>query len=366
MNNKKDMPMILAMVFLLSFAHTVYAQTTTTAEAPTEEIPTYIYPDASTFTGPNGVKDIKEKVYYNLLPSNPRIGDDVEIEAEMYGTPVKNATFNWTVNGKSLLQGVGANKFSFFLDTKSTVIVNIITGEGNTVTNKWDFNPRDTAIIWEARTYTPPFYRGKSLYTPESSLILNAIDLDSKNPLTNTYNNYIWKVDGEVQGDFSGVAKNTYIYKGDLLMQEPLFQVITSPISTYNKKNTDKEDNLASLRVQTLKTEVFTYENDPLLGILFNKQLGSSFTFNKEESGVVAYPLYFSVGSSRNLQYKWFANDTLASQNQNNIAFKRTRNNEQSRLSINIDNPAALLQSTDISYIIDTTSNSNLFGFGQN
>lgn len=389
MSNKKDIHIIFCMLFLLSFAHTVYAQTPTAAEqaaalaqlqadaqtqastqteqtTATEETPRYIYPDTSTFTGPNGIKEIQEKVYYNVLPSSPRIGDEVEIEAEMYGTQAKNATFSWSVNGREISTGIGQYKFSFLLSEKSTVVVKIITGEANIVTNTWQFNPRDTTIIWEARTYTPPFYRGKSLYSPESNLVLNAIDLDTPNPLTNTYNNYVWKVDGEVKGDLSGVGKNTYIYKGDLLMQEPLFQVITSPISTYNKKNTDKTENLASLRVQTLKTEILAYENDPLLGILFNKQVGTNFLFDKEESGLVAYPMYFGTASSLGVQYRWYANDELVGQNINNLTFRRTRSNEQSRLSVNIENPVSLLQSADISYIIDTTSNTNFFGFGQN
>lgn len=383
--HKKDIHIILSMVFLLSFAHPVYAQTPTeaetnaalaqiqtaqtqtTTETPViDEIPQYSYPDPDTFGGPNGIKEIREKVYYNVLPSNPRLGDEVEIEAEMYGTPIKNATFSWTLNGKEIAKGIGQYKVSFLLTQKSTVVVKIITGEANIVTNTWNFNPKDTTIIWEAKTYTPPFYRGKSLYSPEANLVLNAIDLTAKNPLTNTYNNYTWKVDGEVLGDLSGVSKNTYIHKGDLMMLEPLFQVTTSPISTYNNVNNDNSQALASLRVPTLRTEIFTYENDPLLGILFNKQLGSSFEFDKNESGLVAYPIYFGLSSSLNAQYAWYANDELATQNQNSIAFQRTRSNEQSRLTINIDNPASILQAADISYIIDTTSNSNILGFGKN
>ncbi len=383
MSNKTDFHIILGMLFLLSFAKIAYAQeelpvdlsniqadAQTASEAELEpeapvEVLQYSYPNPDSFSGPNGIKEIQEKVYYNVLPSNSRINDIVEIEAEMYGTPIKNATFVWLVNNREVLKGVGESKLNFVLSEKSRVVVKIITGEGNIVTNTWNFNPKDTTIIWEAKTYTPPFYRGKALYSPESTLVLNAIDLTAKNPLTNTYNNYIWKIEGEVKGDLSGVGKNTYIYKGDLLMQEPLFQVTTSPISTYNKQNADVEDALASLRVQTLKTEIFTYENEPLLGVLFNKQLGSSYTLDKEESGLVSYPIYFGVPSSLAVKYKWYANDELVSQDNNSLFFKKTRSNEQSRLSIDIENPSSLLQTADISYIIDTASNTNFFGFGQ-
>jgi hypothetical protein len=361
------------MFFLLSFAQTVYAQAPAADVAGQEEtVPVvtdlkYTYDDPSTFTGPNGIKEIQEKVYYNVLPGRPQINDDVEIEAEMYGTQVKNAQFTWTINGKEVLKGVGQYKLNFNLFTKSTVRVTILTGEGNTVRNTWEFNPKETDIIWEANTYTPPFYKGKSMFTPESTLVLHAINLDTENPLTNTYADYTWKVDGEVKGDVSGVGKNTYIYQGDLLLQEPLFQVITSPISTYKSKSSKTPDEtLASIRVQTIQPDIFSYENSPLLGILFNHQLGSDFLFKSDETSIVSYPIYFGLASSLNAQYSWYINDDYVSGAKNSITFKKTKSNEQSRLSVGIQNPGALLQSKDISYIIDTSSNTNFLGFGQN
>lgn len=331
--------------FLMQNTYTSFAQTTEQAD----------------FVGPNGIKEIKEKVYYDVYPSRPKAGDTVEINTEIYGTPVKDAFFTWYIDGKEFEKGIGRNKISFYLSKKTSVSVKILTGPGYPAENQWIFNPQNTVLIWESNTYTPPFYKGKSLYTPESSLILNAINLDSKNPLTNTYNNYIWKVDGTTKGDDSGVSKNTYLFKGDILLQEPYFEVIMQGVSAFRngKQDTASENTVESsavLRVQTLETDVFSYENSPLLGVLFNKQLSSSvFRFNKNETSIVAYPGYFSVPSTINMGYSWYINDNLVKTNSNSIYFKKTRDNEESRLSIDLKNPKALLQSKDISYIINTS-----------
>lgn len=348
MNIRQHLRILACGFFVLGFNHVLFAQNNSNI-------------NSTSFTGPNGIAELEEKVYFEVLPKRPRVGDTVDISIEMYGTPIKDASFTWYINGTQFEKGIGKHKISFLLEKKSAVRVLILTGEGNLVEKNWNFNPQNTVLLWETNTYTPPFYKGKSLYTPESGLILHAINLDAKNPLTNIYADYTWKVDGTVVGEESGVGKSTYIYQGDLLMQEPLFQVIRSGISAFTSKGRDvgvdsQIESSASIRVQTFPTDIVAYEATPLLGILYNKQLSSSFLFNKNETAIVSYPMYYSLSSSLNGLYTWSINDQLIRTNTNSIAFKKTRDNEQSRLSITIQNPKALLQSQDISYIIDTSN----------
>ncbi len=341
MNTWQKIGIGFCLVFSLAYSQTIFAQT----------------PELS---GPNGVKELKEKVYFDVLPTRPRVGDTVEISTEMYGTPIKDALFTWYVDGKEYEKGIGRSKISFFLAKKTTVRLVILTGEGSATEEVWNFNPQNTVIVWESNTYTPPFYKGKSLYTPESSIILHALNLDAKNPLTNNYYNYNWKVDGKVIGEESGVGRNTYIYQGDLLLQEPYFEVNMTGISAFRNGSRDtgsdsQIDSTAAIRVQTFDTNVFMYESTPLLGILFTQQISDTFKFIKSEATLVAYPLYFGIPSSLSGVYKWSVNNELIKENTNSISFKKTRDNEESILSLSIEQPRSLLQSRDISYIIDTT-----------
>lgn len=349
----KHIPTILYVFALCVFvllSNTIHAQNVTSRDGLIIESA-----DPSSFSGPNGVKELEEKVYFNITPSKPRIGDEVEIEAEMYGSEIKNAIFTWTLNGKNILAGTGRYKVTFILEEKSVVNLTLETKEGNVVKKTWTFNPQNTVLIWESGTYTPPFYKGKPLYSPESSLVLHALNLQDKNPLTNTYVDYTWKVDGSVQGDLSGVGKNTFMYQGDLLLQEPLFQVSTSKIQTARGSIGETIDGSSYLRVQTFNTDIFAYENSPLFGILYTKQIGPTYSLKQSEGSVVAYPTYFGLSSSRAGKYEWYINDTLVKLNSNIINFKKTRSGEQSRLSISIKNPNSLLQGKDKSYLIDTT-----------
>jgi hypothetical protein len=211
-------------------------------------------------------------------------------------------------------------------------------------------------MIWESKTYTPPFYKGKSLYSPESSLVLNAINLDQENPLTNTYSKYTWSVDGTVKGDESGVGYSSYVFQGNILKSEPLFSVVIEGINSFKDKNKNNSySNETSLRVQAFDTEIISYEKSPLLGILFNKTIGKEFVLDKDEATLVSYPLYYSLSSSLSGIYSWFVNDVKININSNEVSFKKKTEGERSRLSLKIKNSDSLLQSTGILYIINTS-----------
>lgn len=368
----------------ISIVSTTFLSVTTHGQATTTQdigltfigIPGTTTPQALDLNGPRGIKEIKEKVYYYVSPEKPRMGDLVEIRAEMYGTPVKNAEFAWVINGKTYSRGVGLNKVSFLVSEPTSVTLVLLTGEGNIVTKQWSFDPQNTLIVWEAGTYTPPFYKGKSLYTAESSLALHAINLDVENPLTNVYANYVWQVDGRVKGDDSGVGKSTYVYQGDLLGLEPLFTVDFSGVSSFAdglkaQQSTRKTINgSAKLRVQTKQSQIFTYEKTPLLGVLFNKPLVTNYTLTTPETTVVSYPGYYSLNSALAGDYIWTINDTIVSRGANSLTFKKIRSDEKSRLGVEIKNKKSLLQSKNISYIIDTSSKqsastSTSSGFGK-
>lgn len=309
--------------------------------------------------GAGGIPELQEKVSYTALPERPKVGDLVDFSVEMYGTPVKDAVFTWNIDGKFFKKGQGLNKISIYVQKNTKVSVSILTIKGTTLTKEWNFNIQDLVILWETDTYTPPFYKGKSLFTPESTLVLHGINLDSKNPLTNTYANYVWKTDGTVHGDESGVGKRSFIYKGNILMQEPFFELLYSNVSSYQGVNTVKTSSASTraiLQVQTLDTDIFTYEKTPLLGVLFNKKVDSTYLLQKPETTLVAYPVYYTTPSSLSLSYSWNINDTPVKTNSNFLTFKKTRDNETSRLTIDISNPKSLLQSITKTHIIDTTT----------
>ena len=305
-------------------------------------------------TGPENFSELEEKTYFNIYPERPNIGDTITISAEMYGTNISDSAFDWKINNKSFKSGVGLNKINFVLDKKSTVDLEITTNYGSKIQKQFVFDPKKIILIWESRTYTPPFYKGKSMYTPESSIILNAINLDQENPLTNTYNNYKWSVDGVVKGSVSGAGYSSFSYKGDILKKEPLFSVVVSALNSYKDTVTKTYNNEAVLRIPTLDTEIISYEKSPLLGILFNKTIKPQFRLSKNEATIVSYPFYYGINSTLATVYSWYINDVQIKNSSNELSFRKKKDDELSRLSIKIKNQNSILQSKDILYIIDT------------
>ncbi len=305
--------------------------------------------------GPEEIPELKEKVYFEVFPTKPNLGDTVNIEAQMFGTEIKDSDFTWSMNGKVIKQGVGANRVDFTLDEKTKIDITIKTGKNITIKNSFDFDPKKVVIIWESKTYTPPFYKGKSFYSEESSLVLNAINLDQENPLTNINNNYIWKTDSTVKGSLSGVGYNTFFYSGDILGLEPLFSVTMSSIKSRDASKNNTFNNESVLRVQSLPTEIISFEKSPLLGLMFNKTIQPVYNFNKNETTIVSYPLNYSLFSSLAGTYEWYINDNKINTNLNQISFKRKNDGDKSRLTLKITNPDSILQTINKSYIIDTS-----------
>ncbi len=309
-------------------------------------------------TGPEAIAELQEKVDYTVTPERPNVGSKVNIQADMYGTAVKDANFVWKTAGKTFKEGVGANRIEFILSEKTKVDLSIVTGAGVSIQKSFEFDPKKVVIIWESRTYTPPFYKGKSLYSKESSLILNAINLDQENPLTNTYNSYTWKVDNTVKGNESGVGYSSFVFKGNILGIEPLFTVSMTGITSAKDRANNKNNSFASeavLKVQALPTEILSYEKSPLLGVLLNKPIKTEYNLDKSETTIVSYPTYYAFSSSLSGLYEWYINDVRINNSLNELSFKKKKDDEKSRLSVKIKNPASILQTRDVSYIVDTT-----------
>lgn len=319
-------------------------------------IPTKIFSQTELIK-PGDIPELKEKVYYNVSPSKPNMGDNIQLEAQMYGTPVKNSIFVWKINGVVFKEGSGVNRANFILSEKTKIDLKITTETGNIIEKSFEFDPKKIIIIWESRTYTPPFYKGKSFFTPESTLILNAINLDQENPLTNKYNNYIWKKDSTVLGNQSGVGYSSFAYEDDILGIEPLFKVSLSNVKSFNDKNTSKNsfNNEALLKVRALPSEIISYEKSPLLGVLFNKTIKNTYNFNKTETTLVSYPLNYSFSSLFSGIYTWYINDVKINTNLNEISFKKRISDERSRISLEIKNEASILQTKNVTYIIETS-----------
>src|SRR3989344_1490686 len=83
-------------------------------------------------------------------------------------------------------------------------------------------NAQSIDILWQGETYTPPFYKGKTLLSTQSGITLVAIPhgLGSSANL-----NYKWTRNGTVLGNISGRGKNTLTFVDSVLSRSQTFKV---------------------------------------------------------------------------------------------------------------------------------------------
>ncbi len=179
-----------------------------------------------------------------------------------------------------------------FVSSSALAQVNVVTK---------NITPNIT-LVWEARSYVPPFYKGKALMPDGGDGRIVAF-LPSGIAATDK-TSYSWRVDGAVDGARSGVGKNTYEVRSEIFGGSPLIVVEVSdekgPIGT------------GALRIPLTKPRVLVYADAPLGGVLFNVE---NPRLNGEELVVETYPLFFTTTRRDNpaLSYRWEVNSSSVS-----------------------------------------------------
>ena len=311
---------------------------------------------------PEQMKEIKQQLDVTVSPETPKPGDDVNIMIEAYGGLDLNSTdVQWLINGKQQLRGVGEKKFKFNVGNSgiSNVVLNIFPKNQPQIVRTFTFNPSNVDLLWEAETYTPPFYKGKALFSPESSVTMVAIpNFTNGNSRINDSNVvYKWSLDREVQGDNSGYGKNYFKYTADIIPLDRTIDVEAYPSGNENRKG------VGSVDLSTKNSFALFYEDSPTNGIMFNYSLGGQINLGtRNESKVSVFPYNFSAPNKDwGLEYNWYINSEKIdiSNNINTVTIKRNaleKVNDASVL-VNISNPTHIMQTTENS--IDFLFNNN-------
>lgn len=301
----------------------------------------------------------------SLTPEIPGPNQDVSAEIISFETNLDKASVVWRINGNIVSSGTGKRKIFFKtsgLNTTTNLSLSVTTAEGVNISRQLTIRPTSVDVIWEAETYTPPFFRGKSLFSHESLITFTAIpNITGQNGSTPSPQNliYTWKRNGSALPDFSGYGKNTYKYKSGIISRPIQIEVVvTSPNS----------DSLGRgfATVYPIDPIVVFYEKNPLYGIMFNKNISGNIDLvNREEIEIVALPLFFSGKNLSNNQivYDWKINNSIIDGKtlERSKIFRPIENTSGSSIvSVSAQNTDGLLQLAEEAFSIEfTTSDSN-------
>lgn len=308
---------------------------------------------------------IDEIINVEVIPETPRANQNVSISIESYYYDLSRAKISWYINGALRDSGVSKTNFNFKtgnVGSVSNIKYQITTDSGVYFEKSLTISPGDVSLIWESSAYTPPFFKGKSLFSFEGQIRLIAVpNLLNSNGVKYKPEElvYTWQRGMGTDADASGYGKNVFYWNGSIV---PTPEEITVEVS--DLKNTTRAT--ASVVIEPKETEIFAYENNPSLGILFNKAIKDKFNLKESEVTFVAMPFYFNNPDVEGI-YSWFVNGIQSPETSRYITLRNTSGGEgYSTIDFDLSSQKRIMQSANSTFDIyfgKTTTNSvtNIF-----
>jgi hypothetical protein len=281
---------------------------------------------------------ITEQVSVEVVPEVPVPGQTVNISIKSYSSEFDKANITWRVNNQIISQGTGFRNFSFSAPESGktlTVKVTVLKQEGGVFEKSFTFSPSDVDLVYEAQTYTPPYYKGKALFTSESSVRFIAMPYFIENGVTLNPNNlvYKWSVNGSVIESESGYGKRVFEGQSNLVSRPYNVEVEVSAINSTLKAK-------KSMLVKNNQPDLVIYESNPYLGVVFERAVTGNFKLSGPELSLQAIPYFYSTKQKDNdsIDYTWKVNGIsgVTSSRQSFITF-RNETGEKGRSLITLE-----------------------------
>ena len=291
---------------------------------------------------------IVEQISTTIVPKIPSPLEKTTISIESFSSDLNKSTIVWKADGKIIKQGKGERTISFFAPESGKTLnisLTITKEEGGTIQRSFSFSPANVDIIYEAETYTPPFYKGKALFTSESNIRYIAMpNFVGSNGQKISPDNlvYTWKINDSVIQDVSGYGKRVFETKGKIIQRTTKVGVDVSAVNSDLKAKD-------FVIIDVKQPEVVLYENNPLLGVVYEKGIFGSFLLDRPEVELQSIPYFFSSKQkdSSEVDYVWKINGEIAEIGSKS-SYSRFRNDTgkagRSVISLDVEHFANILQ----------------------
>ncbi len=241
-------------------------------------------------------------------PEKPAPEENVKVTLESYSVDLSSASIIWNQDGKNIGHGVGLKEITIKspIIGKKTIVTAIISSNDNREIRKGIVIQSGAVdIIWETKSYTIPFFKGKNPLVYQNKVKITAIphlSSDGKKEVNPKNLVYKWKRDGKYIDGASGYGNQSVtIDSGDI--PKPL----DISVDVYTRDQ--NQNTINSIKINPTDPSISFYEIDPLYGILFNRALNNRFSLNNSEITLLAAPYGFNnENNSKNLSYVWSIN----------------------------------------------------------
>ncbi|KND50100.1 MAG: hypothetical protein AB203_03885 [Parcubacteria bacterium C7867-008] len=234
----------------------------------------------------------QDPLMVSISPDFPRPYEAVTISPQSNLIDLSASTVSVSVNGVLIEKGSGTAPVQIQAGAAGvrTVVTVTAVNNGQTYTKEITIRPADVALIVEPVSVNHPFYRGASLVSSEGLLRLVALpDLRTTSgaPIPASSLVYTWRNGSQVLQDNSGIGKSVLTATAPVRYRDTTIRVT---VATQDSSIVAEATAFISPTVPVIRI----YQNDPLLGPLFNYALPAKITMTSEEQTFRAVPYYFS------------------------------------------------------------------------
>ncbi len=291
-----------------------------------------------------------DPITLQINPRNPQPNQNVTVQVQSLSMDLNKARISWSVNGTTIASEKGLKSFVIKAGANgsATVVgVSVAGDQGATFSETITIRPVSVDLIWHARSYTPPFYKGKALYPYQGEIVIAALPNIVRNgsivnPKTLVYT---WKNNGEVIGSASGYGKDSITMRGSVIARSVEISVtVTSDQESFS--------GTARTTITPQTPLVLMYEDSPLYGTIYSRALYKTANLTTSEIKLRAAPYFFSTLSPHStalLAFNWSVNSQAASfanNSQPTITLRPPQGvSGASNIGIKVNNPSGLLQS---------------------
>ncbi|KKU26570.1 MAG: hypothetical protein UX39_C0008G0033 [Candidatus Magasanikbacteria bacterium GW2011_GWA2_46_17] len=301
------------------------------------------------------------------VPARPTPHQFVTVIIESFSIDLDRSNISWFLNNNLSKDASNQKTFSFKTGgpgSTSNILIVVKTFEGEVIQETLNIRPATVDVLWEAESYVPPFYKGKSLYPFQGTVKIVALPnivtagggtLSAKNLV------YNWKVDGHPATAASGYGKNFIFFRGDIPLKAANITVEVSSVD----QSYVAEGNTVITPVQP---GIVFYEDSPLLGVLQNRALFGNITLRDEEIKIVAIPYFVGVTEreGRGLSYNWRLNEQkiTGSLDKSALSFRQEKESAgNARVSLEVSSPSRIFQTvtSEISLLFGNPAGVSIF-----
>ncbi|MCG2695268.1 hypothetical protein L6261_04295 [Candidatus Parcubacteria bacterium] len=286
---------------------------------------------------------IETSIDVKIQPESPKANEYISVSIESYSMDLNQSKISWYKNNILEKSGVGEKTFSFQtgkLGGSDTIVAKINSSQLGTITKTIIIRPAEVDLIWETDSITPPLYKGKTLSSFQAKTKVIAVPniIDTNGKLISSENLiYKWKKDWKVLGSKSGYGKNSLILEDFDSIKDVLIGVEIETSDGKFKANNN-------ILIKTYQPKVILYENNPLLGVVYDNAISNNLNLKEQEISLVAVPFFFSKNSK--IQYSWFMNDKKIDNETNSLILRQNEGDTgSSSLRLNIQNLDKIMQS---------------------